>query len=278
MRVIFFTVAHAGHHLEPAEVMTWWTWEPMVVVLLVATAVMYAAGARRAPRLAVASFALGWLALFVALVSPVDALGSILFSAHMVQHELLMIVAAPLLVFGRPLATMLWALPARGRAVVGRALQRAMHVLTQPLLVTIAHAAALWIWHLPALYQATLRNEWIHALQHTSFLFTATLFWWAMLHGRYGRIGYGMAVVYVFVTGLHSGLLGALIAFSPNLWYPIYDATTARWGLDAMEDQQLAGFVMWIPAGLLLAILGVALFAAWLGEAERRIALTKEPE
>jgi cytochrome c oxidase assembly factor CtaG len=263
--------------------MGWWTWEPVVIALLALTAMAYAIGAaktwRHAPRLSMASFALGWLALVVALVSPVDALGSILFSAHMVQHELLMIVAAPLLVFGRPLATMLWALPPRGRAVVGRTLQRAMHALTQPLLVTTAHAAALWIWHLPALYQATLRSEWIHALQHTSFLFTATFFWWAMLHGRYGRIGYGMAVVYVFITGLHSGLLGALIAFSPNLWYPIYDATTARWGLDAMEDQQLAGFVMWIPAGLLLSILGVALFAAWLGEAERRMALSaKEPE
>ncbi|HYX23881.1 MAG TPA: cytochrome c oxidase assembly protein, partial [Thermoanaerobaculia bacterium] len=85
----------------------------------------------------------------------------------------------------------------------------------------------------------------------------------------------GAAVLYVFTTSLHSGVLGALLTFAPRLWYPIYEARTAAWGLSALEDQQLAGLIMWVPAGVLFIVLGLALFAAWLGEAERRVAHTR---
>jgi len=111
----------------------------------------------------------------------------------------------------------------------------------------------------------------VHAAQHASFLLTAALFWWSLIYGRYGRIGYGVAVLYVFLTTVHSGALGALLTFSPNLWYPIYGPTTAKWGLDAIEDQQLAGLIMWVPAGLILVALGIGIFLAWLAEAERRV-------
>ena len=273
----FFIVAHAGHHLDPGTVLRWWSWEPFVVVALAVSGALYAAGVVRnrqvAKRWQAACFAAGWLTLVVALVSPVDALGGILFSAHMAQHELLMIVAAPLIVLGRPLVVMLWALPAAWRASFGWAFGNAWW--NSAVTATLLHAVALWVWHVPALYEATLRSDFIHALQHVSFFFTATLFWWALIHGRYGRLGYGAAVVYVFVTAAHSGALGALITFAPDLWYPIYGARTAAWGLRAIEDQQLAGLIMWIPAGMLFTILGVGLFAAWLGEAERRVALTK---
>jgi cytochrome c oxidase assembly factor CtaG len=284
MRLIFF-IAHAGHHhLTVSQVLRWWSWEPVTVGALLLTAVLYAIGIARIrhsiKKWQALAFAAGWLALFIALVSPLDALGGILFSAHMAQHEMLMIVAAPLLVLGRPLIALLWALPPRWRVRVGqwaqsRPIARSWHFVTGPFVVTILHALALWIWHVPSLYEATLRSEFIHALQHSSFLFTAALFWWALIHGRYGRMGYGVAVLYVFVTAAHSGALGALIAFSPHVLYPIYQQTTAQWGLDPIEDQQLAGLIMWIPAGVLMTILGVALFAAWLGEAERRVALTR---
>ena len=219
------------------------------------------------------AFAFGWLALVVALVSPIDALSEILFSAHMTQHELLMIVAAPLMVFGRPLVAFLWALPARWRLPVGQSIP--WRFLGGPIPATLLHAIALWMWHLPSLYQATLRSEAIHAVQHLSFFLTAALFWWALVHGRYGRMGYGVAVAYVFFTAAHSGLLGALIALSPNVIYPIYQQAGAPWGINPIEDQQLAGIIMWIPASVLFTIVGVALFAAWLGEAERRVALTR---
>jgi cytochrome c oxidase assembly factor CtaG len=94
-----------------------------------------------------------------------------------------------------------------------------------------------------------------------------------MVHGRYGRIGYGIAVVYVFLTAIHSSILGALITIAPRLWYSTYAIAGLPWDVDPLEDQQLAGLVMWIPFGLVFIIFGLALFAAWLGESERRTAL-----
>jgi putative membrane protein len=99
------------------------------------------------------------------------------------------------------------------------------------------------------------------------------MFWWAMVHGRYGRRGYGLAVVYVFITAVHSGALGALLTFAPFPWYGDYVTRGAAHRVDALGDQQLAGLLMWIPAGVVFIILGLALFAAWMGEAERRVRL-----
>lgn len=283
-------LAHAGerHDVDggPAAALGWWSWDPFVVPLLLLAGSLYAVGLARLWRRAGAgegirrwqagAFAAGWTALAVALVSPLDVLGEVLFSAHMAQHEVLMLVAAPLLVLGRPLLADLWALPAGWRRRVGdwtrrRPVRAAWRTATGPLAVWVLHGLALWIWHLPALYQATLESDGIHFLQHASFLGSATLFWWALVHGRYGRAGYGLAVLYVFTTGMHSGVLGALLTFAPSLWYPIYEARTAAWGLSPLEDQQLAGLLMWVPAGVIFTVLGLALFAAWLGESERRV-------
>ena len=260
-------------------ILRWWSWEPWTVALLVLSIALYGIGIARLWRSAgvgrgiarwqAASFAAATISLIIALLSPIDAVSEILFSVHMVQHELLMLVAAPLLVFGRPLIAFSWAVPAAARRVSGRVV--GWHILSAPLVATALHALALWIWHLPSLYQATLRSDAVHAAQHASFLLTAALFWWSLIYGRYGRIGYGVAVLYVFLTTVHSGALGALLTFSPHLWYPIYGPTTAKWGLDAIEDQQLAGLIMWVPAGLILVALGIGIFLAWLAEAERRV-------
>jgi len=281
--------AHGGH-LATGTVLGWWTWDPWVVVLLVVTGGLYGLGLGRLWRRAGAGqgirrweagcFAAGWTAMIVALVSPLDALSEILFSAHMVQHEVLILVAAPLAVLGRPLAVLVWALPPAGRDRAGRwarapAVASAWSLLTAPLAVCLLHAAILWLWHLPSLYQATLDDDWIHACQHLCFFASAALFCWSLVHGRFGRLGYGAGVLYVFATSLHSGVLGALLTFAPRLWYPIYEARTAGWGLSALEDQQLAGLIMWVPAGVVFLLLGLALFAAWLGEAERRVAATR---
>jgi putative membrane protein len=287
--MLVFLHAGALHHLDARTVLRWWTWDPAVVLLLAASAVLYGIGLARLWRRAgvdsgvrrweAACFAAGWLALVVALISPLDALGGVLFSAHMVQHEVLILIAAPLLVLGRPLAPFLWALPRTGRETAGRwtqspAFAAAWRFLTAPLAVWVIHGLALWVWHLPALYEATLDDDFVHALQHLSFFGSAALFWWSLVHGRFGRLGYGAAVLYVFTTSLHSGILGALLTFAPRLWYPLYEARTSQWGLSPLEDQQLAGLIMWVPAGIVFALLGLALFAAWLGEAERRVAHT----
>jgi putative membrane protein len=284
--------AHGGHdhHLTAATVMRWWSWDPLVVLGLAVSAWLYARGVGRLwhragvgqgiRRWEAASFAAGWLALFIALLSPLDALGGVLFSAHMAQHEVLMLVAAPLLALGRPLVAWLWALaPARrervAAAVQSRPVATVWRAITGPFMVFVIHAVALWIWHLPSLYQWTLENDAVHAVQHLSFFGSAALFWWTLIHGRYGRMGYGVAVFYVFATALHSGVLGALITFAPRLLYPIYGVRTAAWGLSPLEDQQLAGLLMWVPAGVIFIVLALALFAAWLGESGRRVAFTE---
>jgi hypothetical protein len=143
--------------------------------------------------------------------------------------------------------------------------------------VWLLHAVALWIWHVPSLYEAALERESIHALEHACFFVTAALFWWGLTRGRYGRLGYGAAVVYVFATAMHSGLLGAALTVSPRLWYPIYARSTSAWGLSPIEDQQLAGLIMWIPAGVIFAGVGLAFFAAWLNESGRRARFNADP-
>jgi putative membrane protein len=130
----------------------------------------------------------------------------------------------------------------------------------------------------PALYEAAVRSDRVHLLQHVSFVGTASLFWWGLLRGRYGRLGYGAAVFYVFATGVHSGGLGALLTFLQRPIYSIYVSRTHAHGVDPLADQQLAGLLMWIPAGVMFLLFGLALFAAWLAEAERRQELGRNVE
>ena len=284
-------VAHAQHDgILGLAATAWrhWTWEPVTVLLLVASAAVYVRGVgalwRRAGRdhgirvWEAAAFALGLLSLALALLSPLAWVSQVLFSAHMTQHEILMLVSAPLLVFGRPLYAAVWAFSASGRSDLGRRLRyeplvRTWHMLTAPLTVFLLHAAALWIWHAPAFYEAALVNEGVHAVQHMTLLVTAALFWWGMVHGRYGRTGYGVAVLYVFLTALHSSVLGALLTIAPGVWYEMYSSSAIAWQIDALQDQQLAGLLMWVPSGVVFIVFGLALLAAWLGESERRARL-----
>jgi cytochrome c oxidase assembly factor CtaG len=223
----------------------------------------------------VASFTLGWVVLALALVSPLHTLGGRLFTAHMIQHELLMAVAAPLVVLGRPGGAFSWALPAGWRggiapAIHNRAIAGLWHALTRPLLATVLHGLAIWAWHMPALFEAALEREWIHWLEHASLLGTSLMFWWAVL-GRVGIMGYGVSLACLFATALHSSLLGTLLTFSPRPWYGPAPAAS-RWGLTGIEDQQLAGLIMWVPGGLVYAIAALALAAFWITESGKRAA------
>jgi putative membrane protein len=261
-----------AHVPPPAPAVSAWSWNlaPWLLFLLGLAAAGYATGLRRLWRNAgggrgVAThqawaFAVGWLSLVAALVSPLDPLGSRLFSAHMVQHELLMVVAAPLLVVGRPLATWTWALaPAHrrrvGRLFQGRGWSRLWSTLTDPLVAWALHALALWAWHIPAAFDAALEHEGLHIAQHFSFLGTALFFWWAVLgHDPRGRYGPGHSAAYLFTTMMHTAALGALLSLAPTPWYAPYIPQTGALGFDPVEDQQLGGLVMWVPAGLAYVI------------------------
>ncbi|WP_343715256.1 cytochrome c oxidase assembly protein [Inquilinus sp.] len=264
-------LAHAGHdHGSGAA----WTWGPWITGPLLLTALLYASGvARLWPRPGQAAlFAAGWLALAAALVTPLHALGERLFTAHMVEHEVLMVVAAPLLALSRPVGAMLWGLPQGWRRALGAAAgtsawRRIWRAITDPLAATVLHGIAIWAWHVPALFAAALDDEGMHALQHASFLVTALLFWWSLLCRRGSR---GVAVGHLFATAMHTGLLGALLVFSTRLWFPDQAGEAARWGLTALEDQQLAGLVMWIPACLAYPVAGLVLAGQWIADAGRR--------
>lgn len=279
-------LAHPGRPHDLEELLRTWSWEPVVVASLTLSAALYFRGLSRLWRESEAGrgirqweascYALGWLVLFVALVSPLHPWGRVLFSAHMTQHELLMLVAAPLMVLGRPLVPYLWALPIgwrRGLGAVGRAprFRSAWRAVSHPLSAWAIHAALLWVWHAPALFQSAVDDELVHFLQHLCFFLPAMLFWWALVHGRRGLAGYGAAVLYLFTTMVHSGALGALITVASGVIYPVYGETTASWGLTPLEDQQLAGLVMWIPFGVVYVVAGLALFAGWMRESERRV-------
>jgi putative membrane protein len=208
-------------------------------------------------------FALGWLMLALPIVTPLHLLGERSFTAHMVEHEIIMIVAAPLLVASRPLGVLLWSLPdgvRRGLVRVGRrgGLRRDWGFVTSAMVATVVQALVLWLWHLPPAFDAAVGSPPVHAAQHVSFLASAVLFWWSM--GR--RANYGVGAFCQFLTLLQTGMLGALMSFSTVVWYGSYAENQG--GLTALEDQQLAGLIMWIPAGMVHAGAAMFLIAALL--------------
>ena len=270
-------LAHGGHHHahEPPG----WTWDPWITAPLAVSALLFGIGwARLQARSGQGSaalrrrawlFAAGWLLLAGALVSPLHEAGERSFAAHMFEHELLMLAAAPLLVLAEPLAVILWAFPLGARKALGGAgamplIASTWGAMTQPLTATAMQAAALWLWHMPALFDRALANEGWHAAQHASFLVSALFFWTAML-GRRGRqssasAARAVAALCLFATSVLSGALGALMAFSESPWYAGYARLgMAPFGLSPAEDQQLAGLIMWVPGGLVHAAAALVL-------------------
>jgi putative membrane protein len=260
-----------------------WSAEPAIVIPLFALLGVYIIGAVRRGNLDLlrwrhASFAAGWTTLALALTSPLHELGEQLFSAHMLQHEIMILVSAPLISAAQPGATCLWAFAPRHRQTVGAWVHRIeqsqpLRLLTAPLNAWILEAAALWLWHIPFLYQATLRSDWIHAAQHISFIGTAVLFWSALYGVGRSAMSFGTATLYVFGAAVHCSALGALLTFSTVLWYPAYAPTTARWGLTVLQDQQLGGVIMWVPSGVVFVVIALVLIACWLAESDRRLKL-----
>jgi len=269
--------------MSPVLAKLWLSWQihPSVALGLAVSGGAYAAGIARLWRAAgkgrvvarwrAACFAAGIVVLAVALASPLDSLGESVFWAHMVQHLLLSLVAAPLLALGAPLVPLLWLLDAPRRRRLGGWWHRAAGapalagLLTIPLVAWVLQAAALWAWHLPAAYLAALGNEGIHTLEHLSFLSTGFLFWWVVLQPAGRRcMGYGMSVLYLVTAGMQSGLLGALLTFAGRPFYGAQSAGAGAWGLSPLEDQQLAGLIMWLPGGLVYVAAAGALFVRWL--------------
>jgi putative membrane protein len=279
--------SHSGGPLEPHDLWTAWNWDPIILTTIVLTSWLYFRGiwllwrqaghGRGVQRWQIAAFTGGLFALILALISPIDALGEVLFSGHMLQHLLLILVAAPLLVLGVPPAAVAWAIPERWRAGLGRwwrgqyLLRNFWQLLNKPVLVWVLHALALLAWHVPVLYEAAIEYEFFHFLEHTSFLLTALLYWMVLVQsGRKGHLSYGAGMLYVFSMAMFSGVLGALITFSRQAWYPIHAETALLWGFTPLEDQQLAGVLMWVPGNFIYLLAFLILLWRWFAEMDKR--------
>lgn len=277
-----FPVAPAWAHGSGDTVHHLLTLDPLVLTCMTVAALAYGTGVARLWRTRtghgvrpwqVASFAGGLALLTLALIWPLDALADRSFAAHMLQHLLLITLAPPLLVLGAPLVP--YAALGPARRMIARV---PWGWLAHPLAAFGIHGAVVWAWHAPALFQAALRSETVHTLEHATMLAAALLFWWVLLAaGRARRGGRGTGLIWLFLTMTHMGLLGALLTFAPRVLYPAYGDRPLALGLTPLEDQQLAGLIMWVPGGLIYLAAALALAAAWLHQAERRIGWSPPP-
>lgn len=224
-----------------------------------------------------AAFYLGLGALLVAVASPLDGLAHTLFSAHMAQHMVLVIVAAPLLAYGSPVLALLWALPRAARRAVGRAwnrapgLRRGWRTATHPAVAWSLFTLTLWVWHLPSLYQLAVVSPLAHMLEHATLLGSAYLFWWVVIQplGR-RRLNHGAAILYVFAASFQATMLGTVLSLAPDPLYPVYAAGAAATGMTPIADQRLAAIVMRTPMMLVFLGAAAALFLRWMAVMEER--------
>ena len=271
--------AHGGH-FGSGDRFSPWNPDPLVMAPLLLAGLFYLKGlrvlllrsegavAQRYRRGAVA-YLLGLATIFVALVSPLDYLSTLSLSAHMAQHMLLMQVAAPLIVLGSPVIVTLVGLGNARRPLLFLRRQpglRWLALLTTPVIVLGVHGAALLSWHLPVLYDLALASSPAHLLEHSAFLVTGVMFWWVALPSAGRQPNYPVSIALTFVMMLATGAVGALMTLAPVPWYA-YDGTAT---LTALEDQQVAGAIMWVIGGFLYGIPAAFLFVGWLNYSDRR--------
>ena len=274
-------LAHPGQPPAPHDLWSAWNLHPVLLAGLLLAGWAYRRGRTGGPRRPVDTwrarcFTMALVALGLALLSPLDALSNALASAHMVQHLLLLLVAAPLLALSAPSSAILRGSPLALRRASGRWRRRLglthgnLGVLRHPAAVWLLSVGVIWFWHAAAPYDAALDNQLLHVLEHASFLVTAVLFWQVVVGVRgAARVSGGFGVLLVFAMAMQSVFLSVLLTFARTPWYSRYAATTAPWGLDPLTDQRLAGVIMWIPAGGIYLVVALALLVAWIRATER---------
>lgn len=268
-----------SHAPADGELHHWWTLDPWIVTPLLLFTSLYAGGLLSLRRnryagsaiqpLALAGAIGGASALFLALIWPLDVFSESSFAAHMAQHMLLIAVAGPLLALGRvsvPINATISTLSSSAAAALSLP-RKWIRILLLPSVVFILHGAVIWIWHAPLPFELALRIEWVHTLEHLCFLI-AGYWYWAILIRHVENEGYAAASLSILSTLMHTGLLGALITFAPRPLYATY-VTTQGSVEAALQDQQLAGLLMWIPMGACYLVGGLAFAAAWLRNVDK---------
>jgi putative membrane protein len=251
-----------------------WSVHPSIPIGLAILALAYAAGIARLARregsvpriyrLQAATFALGLVIFFLALTGPIhDLSDSYLFSAHMVQHLIVTLVAPPLVLLGTPG----WLLEPLLRPPAVRGVVR---FLTRAPVAFVLFSVTLAVWHLPVLYNATLLLLEVHIFEHLLFIGTAFIAWWPVLSPiREMRLRPLLQVLYLILLTLPMKGLGALLTLSDELLFPAYALAPRVFGIDAFEDQRIGGLLMWVPAGFILWGAATIVFFRWWFSEER---------
>jgi putative membrane protein len=278
--VLIPILAHPGQPPAPHDLWVAWNLDPVLLGGFLLAVWAYRRGQTGGPRRDIDTwrarcFTGALLSLGVALLSPLDALSGALASAHMVQHLLLVLVAAPLLALSAPSSTILRGSPLAMRRASGRWRRRlrlthaTLRPLRHPATAWLLQVGALWFWHAAVPYDAALGSEPLHILEHASFLVTAVLFWHTVIGTRSPeRVSNGLGALLVFAMAMQSVFLSLLLTFARTPWYSGYATTTTPWGLDPLTDQQLAGVIMWIPAGAVYLVTALTLLVTWIRATE----------
>lgn len=244
------------------------------------TAFVYARGARRTARLPAwrkALFFLGLLCVVLALSSQAEEWAYELFSAHMTQHMVLTLVAAPLVLLGAPILPLMRGLPRglRGELlapVARNPVVRALaHGLRNPLVTGILYVGGLYYWHIPRVYDAAVEDQLLHSVEHAWFLLTALLFWSAVIDPIPFRspLPYPARIIFLLLAGAaQNTILGGVLAFSTRLFYRSYESSPLQYGLDPITDQRLGGAVMWVPGDVIFLLGASFAFFRWLASEE----------
>jgi cytochrome c oxidase assembly factor CtaG len=279
-------LAHGGLGLpEPSawSFLVDWSFEPLLQFPLLLSAVLYLEGVRRVaerhpmspvPRRRVIAFLAGLFAIEVALQSGIEAYDTTLFSVHMVQHVLLTLVAAPLLVLGAPITLLLRVISheQRRRYVLPILHGRIVRLLTHPVVAWLVFSAVMWGTHFSPLFDASLEDPLVHDLEHLLYLASALLFWWPAIGSDPApwRMAHPARILYLFLQMPQNTFLALAIFSAGAPLYPHYATVARAWGPSVLADQQGAGAIMWVAGDLvfLAAMLGVVL--AWMHDEERR--------
>jgi cytochrome c oxidase assembly factor CtaG len=227
-----------------------------------------------------ASYLSGLFLVGIALQSPIDVLSGQLFFMHMVQHLLLMMFAAPLLLLANPFPIFLWALPRSWRIGVGRWFQpshpfyQALAAVTGPGAVWMIFVGVYLGWHDPNAYNLALRSEFIHDIEHITFFGVSLLFWWRVI-GAGPQIGRRMSVplraAFAVAAVPPNMLAGIAISFATSPIYTHYTSVPRLYGISVMDDQTWSGLIMWIPGSMMFIIAAVVLLGALLGNDKKPV-------
>jgi putative membrane protein len=253
-------------------------------VLLLAMVAYYAGlfrllrrgGVHAVQRRRIGMASLAFALLFLALGGPLDVFSADLFFVHMTQHVLLAMAAAPLILGAGPMPVYMWALPETMRMGAAELLERrgaariVLAFLTRPVVALPLFMGTMWLWHIPIAYQLALRNPYVHFAEHLSMFATAAFFWWPIIGPApvRTRLNYPQRLIYMLLAVTPTAALAAMITLTGHVLYEDYAAAPRHFGMTAIEDQVMAGLIMWIPGNAVYLGTLTALFFSW-AEKER---------